>query len=91
MAVAPMRFATKRCNSGCTVRSLVATMCQLGFDLQAVPSNFWVNKSAAGERGSPTRASAPLQADLPAEHATPFDVQAYDQPLLLPLVRMSTS
>lgn len=34
--VASMRFATKRCSPGCTVRSLMATMYQLGFDLQAV-------------------------------------------------------
>jgi hypothetical protein len=40
--MAPMRFARKRCSSGCTVRSLVATMYQLGFDLQAVPSTFWL-------------------------------------------------
>jgi hypothetical protein len=30
------------------LRSLLATMYQLGFDLQAVPSSFWLNKSAAG-------------------------------------------
>src|SRR5262245_51948089 len=46
--VAPMRFATKRSNSGCIVRSFVATMYQLGFDLHAVPSTFCVNKSATG-------------------------------------------
>ena len=40
-----MRFATKRSSSGCTVRSLVATRYQLGFDLQAVPSTFWLNRS----------------------------------------------
>ncbi len=34
---APMRFARNRCNSGWTVRSLLATMYQLGFDFQAVP------------------------------------------------------
>src|SRR5713101_4453830 len=45
---APIRFATKRCSSGWTVRSLLATMYQLGFDLQAVPSSFWLNRSAAG-------------------------------------------
>src|SRR5215472_14776802 len=36
--IAPIRFATKRSNSGWIVRSFVATMYQLGFDLQAVPS-----------------------------------------------------
>jgi hypothetical protein len=46
--VAPMRFATKRCSSGWTVRSFLATMYQLGFDLQAVPATFWLNRSAAG-------------------------------------------
>jgi hypothetical protein len=46
--VAPMRFATKRSNSGWIVRSLVATMYQLGLDLHAVPSTFCLNKSATG-------------------------------------------
>src|SRR5215470_11035045 len=46
--VAPMRFATKRSNSGWIVRSFVATMYQLGFDFHAVPSTFCVNKSATG-------------------------------------------
>src|SRR4030095_10533179 len=41
--VAPIRFATKRSNSGWMVRSFVATMYQLGFDLQAVPSTFCLN------------------------------------------------
>jgi hypothetical protein len=31
---APMRLATKRWRSGCTVRSALATMYQLGFDFQ---------------------------------------------------------
>jgi hypothetical protein len=48
-----MRFATKRSRSGWIVRSLLATMYQVGFDLQAVPSNFWVNRSATGAAGSP--------------------------------------
>jgi hypothetical protein len=50
VVVAPMRFARKRWRSGCTVRSFLATMNQLGFDFQAWPSTFcccW-NKSAAG-------------------------------------------
>src|SRR5438034_3161057 len=42
--VAPMRFATKRSRSGGTVRSLLATMYQLGFDLQATPSALWPNR-----------------------------------------------
>src|SRR6058998_1353159 len=50
--VALIRFATKRCNSGCTVRSLVATIYELGFDLQATPSSFCVNRSAAGAKCS---------------------------------------
>src|SRR5690349_21308967 len=37
---APIRFATKRSKAGWIVRSLLATMYQLGFDLQAVPSTF---------------------------------------------------
>ena len=35
-------------HSGWIVRSFVATMYQLGFDLHAVPSTFWLNKSATG-------------------------------------------
>jgi hypothetical protein len=31
-----------------TVRYSLATMYQLGFDFQAVPSTFWLNRSAAG-------------------------------------------
>src|SRR6516225_11875699 len=49
--VAPIRFATKRSNSGWIVRSFVATMYQLGFDLHAVPSTLCVNKSATGATG----------------------------------------
>ena len=48
--VAPMRFARKRCNSGWTVRSFVATIYEAGFDLQATPSSFCVNRSAAGAK-----------------------------------------
>ena len=48
--VAPMRFAAKRSRSGWTVRSSVATMDQLGFDRQAMPSCFWVNRSRAGAK-----------------------------------------
>ncbi len=47
VAVALMRFATNRCSSGSTVRSFVATMYELGFDLQATPSSVCVNRSAA--------------------------------------------
>src|SRR4029077_4879031 len=43
-----MRFATKRSSSGCTVRSFLPTMYQLGFDFHAVPSTFWLNRSASG-------------------------------------------
>ena len=50
IAFTGIRFATKRSRSGCTVRSLVATMYQLGFVFHAVPSTFWVNKSAAGAK-----------------------------------------
>ncbi len=50
VTLAPMRFETKRSSSGCTVRSCVATMYQLGFDFYAVPSTFWLNKSASGAK-----------------------------------------
>src|SRR5258705_8912147 len=48
--VAAMRFAAKRSKSGWTVRSSVATIDQLGFDRQATPSSFWVNRSRAGAK-----------------------------------------
>src|ERR1700722_13202765 len=48
MAVAFLRLATKRSSSGCTVRSFLPTMYQLGFYLHAVPSSFWLKRSASG-------------------------------------------
>src|SRR5258708_36210628 len=48
--VAPMRLARKRSRSGWTVRSSVATRDQLGFDFHAVPSTFWLNRSASGAK-----------------------------------------
>jgi hypothetical protein len=38
-------------------------MYQVGFDLQAVPSAFWLNRSAAGER---------VEAVLGSDHLVPF-------------------
>src|SRR5713101_7458441 len=43
-----MRFTKKRSRSGCTVRSFLPTMYQLGFDFQAVPPTFASNKSGLG-------------------------------------------
>src|SRR5215467_9566839 len=48
VAVAFMRLAKNRSKSGCTVRSFLATMYQLGFVFQAVPPAFASNKSGAG-------------------------------------------
>src|SRR5499427_10773241 len=48
VVVAPMRLARKRSQSGCIVRSFLATMYQLGFDLHAVPPAFAANRSGAG-------------------------------------------
>src|SRR5258708_4016454 len=48
VVVAPIRLATNRSMSGWTVRSFLATMYQLGFDLQAVPPTFALNRSGAG-------------------------------------------
>src|SRR5437660_4532334 len=48
VVVAPIRLATNRSMSGWTVRSFLATMYQLGFDLQAVPFILWLNRSASG-------------------------------------------
>ena len=39
-----MRLARKRSQSGCMVRSFLATMYQLGFDFQAVPPTFALNR-----------------------------------------------
>ena len=58
-----MRFARNRSRSGCTVRSSVATMYQLGFVSQATPGAFRLNKSAAGGTGSPARLPSPLARD----------------------------
>src|SRR5947209_2526922 len=46
--VAPMRLAKKRSRSGCTVRTFLPSMYQLGFDFQAVPPTFASYKSGLG-------------------------------------------
>src|SRR2546422_11677230 len=48
VVVAPTRLARNRSMSGWTVRAFLATMYQLGFDLQAVPPTFALNRSGAG-------------------------------------------
>src|SRR5258708_21801717 len=63
---APMRLAAKRCSSGCTVRSFLATMYQLGFDLHAGPFTFWGHRSAAGTRWGPQTIFCSCSADAPA-------------------------
>src|SRR5262245_59160359 len=50
LMVAPMRFATNCWSSDGTVRSLVATMYQLGLVFQATPAAFFVNRSADGAK-----------------------------------------
>src|SRR5215813_7592834 len=69
--VAPMRFATKRCSSGWTVRSLVATMYQLGLDFQATPAAFLVNSSAAGAKLVAQTTFCSCSGKSPAKQATP--------------------
>src|SRR5882724_9114128 len=66
-----MRFATKRCSSGWTVRSFFATMYQLGFDLQAVPSTFWSKRSAAGAKWVAQTSFCSSSERSPAKQATP--------------------
>src|SRR5258705_13543546 len=44
-----MRLAMARSRSGCTVRSFLPTMYQLGFDFQAVPPTFASNRSGWGD------------------------------------------
>src|SRR6478735_8380935 len=73
--VAPIRFATKRCSWGWTVRSLVARTYQLGFDLQAVPSTFWLNRSAAGAAWVAHTIFCSCSGKSPAKHATPSGFQ----------------
>src|SRR5258706_14895647 len=68
---APMRLATKRSSSGCTVRSFLATMYQLGFDLQAVPSTFWVNRSATGTMWVAQTSFCSFSGKSPAKAAVP--------------------
>src|SRR5438067_7122238 len=66
--VAPIRFATKRSRSGCTVRSFLPTMYQLGFDLHAVPFKLLVEEVRVWHAlGSPKQVSvsAPALANLP--------------------------
>src|SRR5271167_1454377 len=58
-----MRFAAKRSKSGWTVRSSVATIDQLGFDRQATPSSFWVNRSRLARSGSHRRRPALRETD----------------------------
>src|SRR5499426_1801619 len=48
VVVAFMRFETKRCRSGGTVWSWVARTYQLGLAFHAVPSTFWLKRSATG-------------------------------------------
>src|SRR5215471_17161276 len=48
VVVALMRFETKRCRSGGTVWSFVARTYQLGLAFHAVPSTFWLKRSATG-------------------------------------------
>src|SRR5882672_9149096 len=48
VTLAPIRLATNHSMSGWTVRSFLATMYQLGFDFQAVPPTFALNRSGAG-------------------------------------------
>ena len=67
--VAPIRFATKRCRSGCTVRSFFPTMYQLGFDLHAVPSSFWLNRSASGTPWVAQTSFCSCSGKSPAKHA----------------------
>src|SRR5262247_4786150 len=69
--VAPMRFATKRCSSGCTVRSLVATIYQLGLDFQATPAAFLLNSSAAGAKCVAQTTLCSCSGKSPAKEATP--------------------
>src|ERR1700747_1437373 len=68
---APMRFAKKRCRSGWTVRSLVATMYQVGFDFQAVPSTFASNRSTAGGKWVAQTSFFSCSDKSPAKHSTP--------------------
>src|SRR5262245_16904678 len=48
VVLAFMRFETKRCRSGGTVWSWVARTYQLGLAFHAVPSTFWLKRSATG-------------------------------------------
>src|SRR5262245_6006348 len=66
-----MRFATKRCSSGWTVRSSVATMYQLGLDRQATPSTFWLNRSGTGAAWVAHTSFCSASGKSPAKHPIP--------------------
>src|SRR5262249_55186108 len=66
-----MRFATKRCSSGWTVRSSVATMYQLGLDRQATPSTFWLNRSGTGAAWLSHTSFCSASGRSPAKHPIP--------------------
>src|SRR6266404_7783445 len=72
MVVAFTRFATKRSSSGCTVRSFLPTMYQLGFDFHAVPSSFWLNRSASGTPWVAQTSFCSCSGRSPAKHAMPL-------------------
>src|SRR5882762_10027879 len=66
-----MRFATKRCSSGWTVRSSVAAMYQLGFDRHATPSTFCVKRSGTGTAWVAQTTFCSVSGRSPAKHPMP--------------------
>src|SRR5258708_793215 len=69
--VAPIRRAADRCSSGWTVRSCLATMNQLGFERQATPSAFWVNRSGTGTAWVAQTSFCSGSGRSPAKQGTP--------------------
>src|SRR5438093_271390 len=69
-----MRCATKRSSSGCTVRSSMATMYQLGFVFHATPDAFRLNRSAAGATWVAQTRRFSSADRPPAKHSTPSGV-----------------
>jgi hypothetical protein len=68
--LARIRFATKCCNSGCTVRSLVATIYELGFDSGYAIELLCKQARSQGKVSCPTNFFS-CSDKSPAKHSTP--------------------
>src|SRR5215475_4196274 len=72
VVVAFMRFDTKRCRSGGTVWSWVARTYQLALAFHAVPSTFWLKRSATGAACVAYTSFRSASGRSPAKYLTPL-------------------